>query len=79
MLFPFLCFRPTKTGAFVCVFATDAIERFLQSLPMSTLYTANTSLPADVIASARQEIGKVACRLLDSHTADAANTRDVAR
>lgn len=58
-----LLFR--SEGAFVCLFAEKVVRRFLSGGQIATLYNPKQKLSDEIVESARQEIGKVACRIFD--------------
>lgn len=52
-------------GAYVCMYAEDVIVNFQSGKNVNQLYEGRDKFTPDDVESKRQEIGKLACRLLD--------------
>ncbi|CAN8068139.1 unnamed protein product [Agarophyton chilense] len=62
-------------GAFVCKFAEDVVRCFLSNELISSLYADGAELHPDHIDQKRQEIGKLACTLLNEAPEDGPRQR----
>lgn len=54
-------------GAYLCVFAEHVVQQFLRSLPMHQLYASRPPPTAADVEQKRQQIGQLACQLVQTH------------